>query len=71
MEEVKKERAWTGFIWLRNTVSNFWVPINSGELLEQLSDCEPFSVANVPLIQATKSLMAGRSVALPNLRPRH
>jgi hypothetical protein len=44
MEEGQNERAWTGVIWLRNTITNFWVRINSGELLEQLSDCEPFSV---------------------------
>jgi len=44
MAEGLNERAWAGVIWLRNTVTNFWVPINSGELLEQLSDCELFSV---------------------------
>jgi hypothetical protein len=38
MEEGQNERAWTGVIWLRNIVTNFWVPIDSGELLEQLSD---------------------------------
>jgi len=44
MEEGQNERAWTGVIWLRNIITNFWVRINSGELLEQLNDCEPFSV---------------------------
>jgi hypothetical protein len=44
MAEGQNDRARTGVIWLRNTVTNFWVSINSGELLEQLSDCELFSV---------------------------
>jgi len=33
MIEGQNKRVWTGVVWLKNTLVNFWGPIKSGELL--------------------------------------